>query len=70
MVIMITKTMVMMMMRMIMMTETVVRLPGALLVEHSGGFLSVLYSSHAPEFSLLFLYNTPVYCLVHGGAPI
>ena len=60
----------MMMLTIIMMTETVVRLPGALLVEHSGGFLSVLYSSHAPEFSLLFLYNTPVYCLVHGGAPI
>ena len=34
--------MVMMIMRMIMMTETVVRLPGALLVEHSGGFLSGL----------------------------
>ena len=53
---MITVVMMKMMMKKMTRETVVVRLPGALLVEHSGGFLSVLYSSHAPEFSLLFLY--------------
>ena len=50
----------MMMLTIIMMTETVVRLPGALLVEHSGGFLSGLPWSacYLSTFSLVPLLSS------------